>query len=94
MSTRIHIILPEDTLKELDSLRGAVPRSAWVRELIEGTVHLPQNSNGDLNGVAHLPVTTQVDLDDPTNTPKDGHIHRRVGKIGQKHCRQCKMPMP
>lgn len=34
-STRIHILLPEDTLSRLDMKRGLVPRSSYIRDLVE-----------------------------------------------------------
>jgi hypothetical protein len=34
-STRIHILLPNSTLADLDARRGLVPRSSYVRDLIQ-----------------------------------------------------------
>lgn len=38
VSKIISLVMPEDKLAELDSLRGDVPRSAFVRRLIDKAI--------------------------------------------------------
>jgi metal-responsive CopG/Arc/MetJ family transcriptional regulator len=38
MSTRLHIVVPDELVERLDQARGIASRSAWVRLLIETAV--------------------------------------------------------
>jgi metal-responsive CopG/Arc/MetJ family transcriptional regulator len=44
MSTRIHIVVPDELLGRIDEVRGLVPRSAWIDHALQA--YLDSRSNG------------------------------------------------
>jgi metal-responsive CopG/Arc/MetJ family transcriptional regulator len=55
-STRIHILLPEDTLSRLDAQRGLVPRSSYIRALIAQSLDVEE----DIKGLREQPLMEET----------------------------------
>jgi hypothetical protein len=77
-STRIHIVVPNDTLAILDARRGLIPRSSYVRDLI-------RKDTGEITEV--IQETGRQVIKAGLKSVKDStapkHRHRRDENLGE-----------
>ena len=89
VGTRLHIVLSDETVADIDRVRGDVPRSAWIRRLIVTELFGPRAAVSK-GGALEIPSPTPAPAEQPEALAwKPGHeMQARFREAGVRPARE------